>query len=60
LDVRSSFIEQRHAKIILGKAIRIKNFKIAPKNSYDHGEFECIVVLDQETSIKNIAPSCQQ
>ena len=53
LNVYSSFIKQNQEKLIPGKSICITNFKIAPKTSYDHGEVECIFLVDQETNIKN-------
>jgi hypothetical protein len=43
-----------------GKGICITNFKIAPKTNYDHGEVECILLVDQHTSIENIAHVCQE
>jgi hypothetical protein len=60
LNVCNSFIEQHQEKLLHGKSIRITNFKVAPKTNYDHGEVECILLVEQETSIENIAPICQE
>ena len=60
LNVRGSFIQQYEQKLLPGKAVRIKNFKIAPKTNYDHGESDCILVVDHHTTIENITSICQE
>ena len=60
LNSHNGFINQHQEKRISCKGIRITNFKIAPKTSYDHGEDECVLLVDQWTSIENISPVCQQ
>jgi hypothetical protein len=40
-----SFIKQHQEKIFPRKAIHITNFKAAPKTNYDHGEDECVLIV---------------
>lgn len=60
LNVRGNLIEQHEEKLLPGKAICVRDFKIAAKTDYDHCESECILLVDQETTIENIAPGSQE
>ena len=60
LNIRGNLIKQHEEKIVPGKAICIKNFKIVAKTDYDHGESEGILLVDEQTTIENIALVCQE
>jgi hypothetical protein len=60
LNLRGNLIKDHEEKLVAGKAICVKDFKIAPKTDYDHCESECILLADQQTIIQNIPPVCQQ
>ena len=60
LNVRGDLINQHQQKLLLGKGVSITDFKIAAKTTYDHGDSECILVVDQQTSIENIPPVCHE
>ena len=60
LNLRGNLIKQHEEKLLPGKAICVKDFKIAAKTDYDHCESECILLVDQQTTIENIALVCQE
>lgn len=60
LNVHGDLINQHQQKLLPGKGVSITNFKIAAKTTYDHGDSECILVVDQHTSIENISPICDE
>ena len=60
LNLRGNLVKQHEEKLLSGKAICVKDFKIAPKTDYDHCESECILVVDQQTTIENISLVCQE
>ena len=60
LNIRYHFIEQYEAILLPMKGIRSRNFKIATKTDYDHGECECILVVDHNNRIDNREPICKE
>ena len=60
LNLRGNLVKEHEEKLVTGKAICVKDFKIAPKTDYDHCESECILVADQQTTIENIPLVCQE
>ena len=60
LNLRGNLVKEHEEKLVAGKAIYVKDFKIAPKTDYDHCESECILVADQQTTIENIPLVCQE
>ena len=60
LNLRGNLVKEHEEKLVAGKAICVKDFKIAPKTDYDHCESECILVADQKTTIENIPLVCQE
>ena len=58
LNLRGNLVKQHEEKLVSGRAICVKDFKIAPKTDYDHCESECILVADQQTTIENIPLVC--
>jgi hypothetical protein len=59
LNAHTNFIEQHKTTLFPRKTIFIANL-IAPKTNYDHGEDKYISLVEQETSIENIASVCQE
>ncbi len=39
---------------------RFQDFKVGAKTNYDHGESECILLVDGQSKIENIAQVCQE
>ncbi len=60
LNIRCNLIKRHEEKIVPGKAICIKDFKIVAKTDYDHFESECILLVDDHTTIENIGLVCQE
>ena len=42
-----------------GKSMRVRNFKVAPKTNDDHGDCDCILIVDHHTTIENIESVCE-
>ena len=60
LNARGNLIDKYEEIITLGKSIRVRNFKVAPKTNYDHGDCDCILIVDHHTTIENIESVCEE
>ena len=54
LNVSHNPIARFEPMVLLGQGICIKNFKIAQKTVYDHGDCDCILVLHDTTILETI------
>ena len=60
LNACGNLIDKYEEIITLGKSIRVINFKVAPKTNYDHGDCDCILIVDHHTTIEKIEFVCEE
>ncbi|KAH9299408.1 hypothetical protein KI387_031090, partial [Taxus chinensis] len=56
LNVAHKFIPMHEDKVVAGKGIQITNFSIAPKTSYDHGDCDVILLLNESSTVESTPP----
>ena len=54
LNACGNMIDKYEEIITPGKNISVRNFKVAPKTNYDHGDCDCLLIVDHHTTIENI------
>ena len=52
VTVGSNLVQKYKNKIVVGTAIAITDFDIAPKTEYDRGDSDCILILKDSTTIE--------
>ncbi|KAH9301952.1 hypothetical protein KI387_013535, partial [Taxus chinensis] len=56
LNVAHKFIPMHEDKVVAGKGIQITNFSIAPKTSYDRGDCDVILLLNESSTVESTPP----
>ncbi|KAH9295182.1 hypothetical protein KI387_038770, partial [Taxus chinensis] len=56
LNVAHKFIPMHEDKVVAGKGIQITNFSIAPKTSYDRGDCNVILLLNESSTVESTPP----
>ncbi|KAH9309759.1 hypothetical protein KI387_002311, partial [Taxus chinensis] len=60
LNVTGHQIEAHQKKLLPSKGVSIKEFNIAPKTNYDRGDCDYILLLNNNSTIENIPPVCNE
>ncbi|KAH9300494.1 hypothetical protein KI387_012077, partial [Taxus chinensis] len=60
LNVTGHQIEAHQKKLLPSKGVNIKEFEIAPKTNYDRGDYDYILLLNNNNTIENIPPVCNE
>jgi len=60
LNVPHNLIATVETKLVVGQGICIRDIKISPKTIYDHGDYTCILVLHEKSTVETILAICNQ
>ena len=58
--VPTQLIQCHKQKLVDGNSICITNFKIMLKTNYDRGDCDCIISLNETSTIETVPPTCNE
>ena len=60
LNVTENLIQEYKNKIVPGTSIIVSRFQIGHKTTYDHRDFDCILMLQDSSTIETIPWLCRE
>ena len=54
VNVKDNLVQQYEDKLIAGMGVRISNFQLEAKSDFDCGDYYCIIVVKESTTIETI------
>ena len=60
LTVNNNLLQQHENKIVLGMGLSITSFEIAPRSKFDRGDYDCILLLIETSTIEIINHICNE
>lgn len=54
LNINGNLMQEHQHNIILGLGVSISGFQIAPRLNYDRGDYDCILMLKNTSTIESM------